>query len=1492
MAIGGYNDGTGNNASGVACTKAMVKTEISKFIKTVRAHFPNANIVIGAAGWHVNNTGIQNNLDSIAVSAYKEAANEFGAYYVDGIENVLRNNTSYFSNDGLHPSVAGQNAIATAVANYIRTQATAASSSSVTGDYSSLSVGSDNGVHLSNKEDFPYHSNDDADPYMIKDGDTYYIYVTNNTYYTTKDFKTWSGPKTAIVSGIPSGVNYHWAPEVYKIGNTYYMLSSFIKWGSGYPFCSNSEGFVGVSKTTDLSQGFTYWKKIDSKISQLSNITSNCGGSDTNHNNLNFIDGNLLIDGSKYYLYYKAEFNQQIYGIELDSSFNTISTKPSNILSKGLNDGWGNGVAEGPMVWKHHGYYSMMYSSGNYKGDEGPNNIYAVGYAWSSNPLSGWTNQSVSYKTPFFFGADTFPLANGSYGGYSSSINSRFLAIYAPGHNAIFQVSNDNTNNLSEWYNVYHSAYHDTNYNYVNRKLNVQRMGTSDGAVYTNGVSNDYQPLISGTTYNGNVYNQLRTDSMTVTLTNNQNQTIISDGAIYNATSGVVTWSTPKAKSVSEVTITLNNRMDLSDIWLASGGENFDGNSATVYINESNGRQYYFTVTDMANLLGNAKYKKLQLPSVTNSESKTAVEGGYKKIRIKFGKTVNLTEITPIRRGTTNYNEVKYTISFNGNGGSNGTAITGKSYGSNLGTLPSSTRTGYTFKGWYTATSGGSQISSTTKATGSTTYYAQWTKNSYQLTINPNGGSYGGSTGNSSFTLSYQDTKTISNPTRTGYVFDGWNLSSGDSSLSGTTFTMGSSNATLTAKWKSNVYTLTINPNGGIYKGSSNNTTVSLEYNATTTIDTPTRDGYSFAGWDVTGGVLTGTTFKQTTYGASLLKAKWNPNSYTYTVRHELMNLDGTSYTLESTTGGSANIGERVTPPVKTYTGFDSPSTQTIVISSNSSNTVTYRYNRKKYKITIQYGDKNNRKEEKQVFYEDDLNLTIPNNDGYRFDKWTTTAGTLTGNKLHVTNTATVTGKWKVIPYTISYEFDGGTYPGTLIYEYNIESNDIKLLDAKKNGYKFVGYSPNNNGTLLENNTIKKGSYGNLVLYAKFSISAYSLTIDPNGGTYDGSSEKSTFNLEYNDSKTIVAPVRTGYTFTGWEITGAGSSISNGVFVMGYENAMIKAKWSSEKYSVKIDPNGGLYDEKSTVTLIDMNYMDSITLKTPTREGYTFAGFEADGGIISGNQFLLNTNSTVTITAKWIVNNYNYIIYHKQMGLDGVTYALVETESGTANYGDKVSGTLKNYDGFITPSKKTITVTEGGNNVIEYLYERKKFSVTIKNGDGKEKTEKKYYQEIIHLSPFDREGYNFLGWTTTDGVLDGNSLTVMNDCVVEASFEPVNYVLTFVLDGGNTSQELIHSYNYTMEPIKIENPVKEGYYFVAWRDSTGKIVKDLVISGDQIKNGNVVYFAVWSTDTIVPVPNTSLNVSLLLKLFSIGILCFGLFYLYKNLSHKNTILSN
>ncbi|MBQ9880584.1 MAG: InlB B-repeat-containing protein [Clostridia bacterium] len=186
----------------------------------------------------------------------------------------------------------------------------------------------------------------------------------------------------------------------------------------------------------------------------------------------------------------------------------------------------------------------------------------------------------------------------------------------------------------------------------------------------------------------------------------------------------------------------------------------------------------------------------------------------------------------------------------------------------------------------------------TIAADGSTVFDFYYTRRSYTLTIDANGGNYG----TASVTKQYGDTCEVGIPTRSGYTFDGWTVSAGLGTWSANadksgTFTFGASGATLKAQWHENASTLTPVLGGGTYTGPSgykaHGTVISL-------IPNPTRTGYTFGGWvlssavdgsssthngTLSGNVSAGYTY---TYGEAdgatdYLIAQWTPNKYPVT---------------------------------------------------------------------------------------------------------------------------------------------------------------------------------------------------------------------------------------------------------------------------------------------------------------------------------------------------------------------------------------------------------------------------------------------------------------------------------------------------------------------------------------------------------------------------------------------------------------------------------
>lgn len=143
-----------------------------------------------------------------------------------------------------------------------------------------------------------------------------------------------------------------------------------------------------------------------------------------------------------------------------------------------------------------------------------------------------------------------------------------------------------------------------------------------------------------------------------------------------------------------------------------------------------------------------------------------------------------------------------YTLTYNPNGGTCATASKSIKYGEAYGTLPTPSRTGYTFNGWFTAASGGTQVSaSTVMGAANATIYAQWTIIKYTISYNANGGSGAPA----AQTKEYGTNITLSStePTRGGYLFQGWATSSSATIpefLPGDTFSA-NANTTLYAVW-------------------------------------------------------------------------------------------------------------------------------------------------------------------------------------------------------------------------------------------------------------------------------------------------------------------------------------------------------------------------------------------------------------------------------------------------------------------------------------------------------------------------------------------------------------------------------------------------------------------------------------------------------------------------------------------------------------------
>ena len=308
----------------------------------------------------------------------------------------------------------------------------------------------------------------------------------------------------------------------------------------------------------------------------------------------------------------------------------------------------------------------------------------------------------------------------------------------------------------------------------------------------------------------------------------------------------------------------------------------------------------------------------LALPSTSIEFSKGATKAGYtwKNWNSKAdGTGTNLgtgdTYVSSNRAADITvyacYDLITYNITYNLNGGTGATNTTYNVTTATI-TLPTPTRTGYTFSGWYFESdfSGTKQTQITKGSTGNKTYYAKWTANKYTITWNANGGTVTSATSTYTYDGAIVE---MPLPTRDGYTFNGWyTAASGGTQINNVgKDNKPTSNVTYYAHWTENIHNVIIAyVCGDTHIISSGRQSISEANPAE--VSAPEHTGYTFAGWTLGTGItnhsanttanpISITTKSSGTYS---LTANYTKNSYTF----NLMQAEGGNAT--ATVGGNA----------------------------------------------------------------------------------------------------------------------------------------------------------------------------------------------------------------------------------------------------------------------------------------------------------------------------------------------------------------------------------------------------------------------------------------------------------------------------------------------------------------------------------------------------------------------------------------------------------
>ena len=268
-------------------------------------------------------------------------------------------------------------------------------------------------------------------------------------------------------------------------------------------------------------------------------------------------------------------------------------------------------------------------------------------------------------------------------------------------------------------------------------------------------------------------------------------------------------------------------------------------------------------------------------------------------------------------------------------------------------------------------------------------------------------------------------------------------------------------------------------------------------------LPTVSREGYEFAGWytDKTSGtrVTENTVVPETdvTY-----YARWTARNDTkYTVIHQQMNLDGTTYTTVDTEELKGKTDSKVTPDVKSYEGFTAPEKQEVTIKADGSTSVTYKYTRNKYTLTYNPNGGSVSPTSIKADYDEEITLPTPTR------KYTITYNTNGGSSVTNSTVDYTFNGW----YTKASEGDKRTYTKMPAYNETLyaqwASSGIALPTTNKAGYVLAGWYTDS--ALTSEVTLSDGKYiptANITLYAKWEEVV--ITLNPMSFTYDGTEKK------------------------------------------------------------------------------------------------------------------------------------------------------------------------------------------------------------------------------------------------------------------------------------------------------------------------------------------------------------------------------------------------
>jgi uncharacterized repeat protein (TIGR02543 family) len=583
------------------------------------------------------------------------------------------------------------------------------------------------------------------------------------------------------------------------------------------------------------------------------------------------------------------------------------------------------------------------------------------------------------------------------------------------------------------------------------------------------------------------------------------------------------------------------------------------------------------------------------------------------------------------------------------------------------------TLNGYDFSGWSLNAdeSGQTYQPNATLQLGLTniTLYAKWTLTQYTVTYNSNLAT-GGSVPVDSNTYTMGGSVPISantgTLTRTGYSFIGWGLSSTDTAnpyVSGNTYTVGTNNIALWARWSANTYRVTYDANGGTGAPSK---TYDDYTTAGTAISLATRgnlekSGYNFNGWGLTA-VSTPVADQFTTAASIDLYAQWSVANFavtyvagTYgsgTVPTQANVNYGTSFTVAAATGLTGSDGTNPYAFVSWSDGTKTYAPGQSILMGAGAVTLTAQWTRI-YNVTYSFngGSVTTPIADQQKIAGDTIVISsvVPERAGYIFASWKDQSGetAVAGANYEVrANNYLLYAQWTARSYTVIYDVNGGN---SSPMQSNKTIGQIFTVAAapSKVGHDFEHWS---DGTSNYNpGADYQVGISNVILQAIWTPQVYQISYNFNGGTGTPITAQ---NYTYGTGPATLpasGPTRFENNFLGWATTPTATAPVSASFAPS-GNILMHAVWVTSVYRLTFDANSGVSDATTATVTIGQ----STTLPVATKTNYNLQGWSVaqTGGTIIPLTSPYTPTADAILYAQWVAQIFT-VTYNGNGGTAG-----------------------------------------------------------------------------------------------------------------------------------------------------------------------------------------------------------------------------------------------